>query len=229
MLTVVRVRLGHLGLEIASVLRMTRLRSMFALVLAGLMLCGGGCAKDEGERAPAAPAPVATAPARPGNAVVSPAGGYSLVLPPGWGPAEPEAPDGAERRFQDKFAKTDTPESLNVQVIDAPGATLSDMAAVVEKGLSSQTAQYKLVSRSEDKLGGVPARRVTYDGVQAGRPFRMIAVACVNRDRLYTLLLLSSPERHEAFLPVVRGILDSFQWPGTAGDDKPTKAAPPGS
>ena len=105
----------------------------------------------------------------------------------GWGAAE-DWP-GAAGALSRGVSNDDLGRALHVVVVGAPGATLERDGYVrgLLKGMSADLPGARVVSERRHEIAGVPALTLHLDAESDGLPLRLVHLAVLADDRLYSI------------------------------------------
>ncbi|HXE71822.1 MAG TPA: DcrB-related protein [Candidatus Nitrosotenuis sp.] len=137
--------------------------------------------------------------------------GFRWTPPPGW-----QVKTGEVGAFVRLYAPAGQGPRANIgvkaeEVGDGARLTAEALDEIVTT-LAETLDGFHLVARAEARVGGLPARRLSYTARAAGRTFRATQTMVVRGGRLLAFTLVTTPEEHRSYLPVYERLLSRIQW-----------------
>lgn len=105
-------------------------------------------------------------------------------------------------------------ENLNIGLEDLRGAsvTLDQYERAATEKLAAIITDFTFLESEETTLGGEPARRISYDGVQGQYALRWVQTFSIHGETTYVLTLVGSADGVEAVRPQVDSATASFRF-----------------
>lgn len=142
--------------------------------------------------------------------------GFTLQYPPTWTRAKPTSPKMAFMAVAGVAEPADASVADQVTIaiyaLGGAGGTPQALAADVVKGMSAATPTLKVIEESDEKVGGLDARRVTFAGPSAGRELKIQSVVVVRGNYGYGFTCTADASDFEKVQAEFQKVLGTVAW-----------------
>lgn len=92
------------------------------------------------------------------------------------------------------------------------GMAVNEYFENYRKEFEAAFGKMNIIGDKETKLGGIPARRITYTNEFGGNKYKCDMIIGIRYDEAYTITFTATPEVYDTHAAVVKQVIDSFHF-----------------
>jgi hypothetical protein len=102
---------------------------------------------------------------------------------------------------------------IEIQHLKSKNISLNNITKIQIKNLTQNHPDFKLIESTESKIGGNSAHKIVFTATDYKKNERQaMQIWTLKGDKAYLITYKAEPEKYAKYLPIIRKMLDSFQF-----------------